>query len=36
MSEYTEVECPCLDQLATLGWTVIDQGGGVPARQPDG
>ena len=30
MSEYTEVERPFLDQLATLGWTVIDQGGGVP------
>ena len=30
MSEYTEVERPFLDQLAALGWTVIDQGAGVP------
>ncbi|MGE0332335.1 MAG: type I restriction endonuclease subunit R [Ramlibacter sp.] len=30
MSEYTEVERPFLEQLAALGWTVIDQGGGVP------
>lgn len=30
MSEYTEVERPLLDQLAALGWTVIDQGTGVP------
>ena len=30
MSEYTEVERPFLDQLAAQGWTVIDQGGGVP------
>ena len=26
MSEYPHVEKPFLDQLATLGWTVIDQG----------
>jgi len=26
MSEYTEVELPCLQQLAAQGWTVIDQG----------
>jgi type I restriction enzyme R subunit len=26
MSEYTQVEKPFLDQLAALGWTVIDQG----------
>jgi type I restriction enzyme, R subunit len=30
MSEYTEVEQPFLQQLATMGWTVIDQGAGVP------
>lgn len=30
MSEYTEVEQPFLQQLAALGWTVIDQGQGIP------
>lgn len=30
MSEYSEVERPFLQQLAELGWTVIDQGSGVP------
>jgi hypothetical protein len=30
MSEYSEVEKPFLDQLATLGSTVLDQGGGIP------
>lgn len=30
MSEYTEVERPFLKQLAELGWTIIDQGAGVP------
>ena len=30
MSEYTEVEQPFLQQLAEQGWTVIDQGTGVP------
>jgi type I restriction enzyme, R subunit len=30
MSEYTEVEQPFLHQLAAQGWTVIDQGTGVP------
>ncbi|OEZ48392.1 type-1 restriction enzyme R protein [Janthinobacterium sp. MP5059B] len=30
MSEYTEVERPFLEQLAGLGWTVIDQGAGIP------
>lgn len=30
MSEYSEVERPFLQQLTELGWTVIDQGGGVP------
>jgi len=30
MSEYSEVEQPFLQQLASLGWTVIDQGTGVP------
>lgn len=30
MSEYSEVERPFLDQLAAQGWTVIDQGTGVP------
>ncbi len=28
MSEYTEVERPFLQQLAELGWAVIDQGTG--------
>lgn len=30
MSEYTYVEKPFLDQLETLGWTIIDQGPGFP------
>ena len=30
MSEYTEVEQPFLRQLGELGWTMIDQGVGVP------
>lgn len=30
MSEYSEVEKPFLSQLAGLGWTVIDQGTGIP------
>ena len=30
MSEYTEVEQPFLQQLAAQGWTVIDQGNGIP------
>ncbi len=30
MSEYTEVERPFLQQLESLGWTVIDQGSGIP------
>ena len=30
MSEYTEVEHPFLKQLATLGWSIIDQGQGIP------
>ncbi len=38
MSEYFHVEKPFLDQLAALGWTVIDQGHGFipsdPATQP--
>jgi type I restriction enzyme R subunit len=29
MSEYHHVEKPFLDQLASLGWAVIDQGVGV-------
>lgn len=32
MSEYTEVEQPFLQQLASLGWTVIDQGNDIPAN----
>ncbi|WP_374592603.1 type I restriction endonuclease subunit R [Aquabacterium sp.] len=32
MSEYTEVERPFLDQLSQQGWTVIDQGSGVPQQ----
>jgi len=31
MSEYLHVEKPFLDQLAALGWTVVDQGQGVPS-----
>jgi type I restriction enzyme, R subunit len=30
MSEYTEVEQPFLQQLASLGWTIIDQGREIP------
>jgi len=30
MSEYTEVEQPFLEQLAALGWTVVDQGPDIP------
>ncbi len=30
MSEYKEVEHPFLKQLATLGWSIIDQGQGIP------
>lgn len=41
MSEYLHVEKPFLDQLAALGWMIIDQGqgfipcrpGGEPARE---
>ncbi len=32
MSETTYVEKPFLDQLAALGWQVIDQGNGVPTN----
>ncbi len=31
MSEYTEVERPFLEQLAALGWQVIDQGQKIPS-----
>ncbi len=35
MSEYLHVEKPFLDQLATLGWTVLDQGQGfIPSDPP--
>lgn len=34
MSEYFHVEKPFLDQLATLGWTVIDQGNGTIPFDP--
>ena len=34
MSEYLHVEKPFLDQLATLGWTVIDQGQGLIPTNP--
>lgn len=30
MSEYTDVEKPLLNQLASMGWTVIDQPSGIP------
>jgi len=36
MSEYLHVEKPFLDQLATLGWTVIDQGHGFIPADPAG
>ena len=32
MTEYTHVEKPFLDQLRSLGWTVADQGRGVPSE----
>ena len=31
MSEYSFVEKPFLDQLAALGWSIIDQGSGIPS-----
>lgn len=34
MSEYLHVEKPFLDQLATLGWTVVDQGCGMIPSDP--
>jgi type I restriction enzyme R subunit len=34
MSEYLHVEKPFLNQLATLGWTVIDQGHGFIPSNP--
>ncbi|RLE25862.1 MAG: type I restriction endonuclease subunit R, partial [Acidobacteria bacterium] len=34
MSEYLHVEKPFLDQLATLGWEVIDQGCGMIPSDP--
>lgn len=34
MSEYLHVEKPFLDQLASLGWTVIDQGHGLIPSNP--
>lgn len=34
MSEYLHVEKPFLDQLATLGWTVINQGQGFIPSDP--
>jgi type I restriction enzyme R subunit len=34
MSEYLHVEKPFLDQLAALGWTVIDQGHGLIPSDP--
>ena len=36
MSEYLHVEKPFLDQLAALGWTVIDQRQGFIPLRPDG
>jgi type I restriction enzyme R subunit len=30
MSEYDYIEKPFLDQLAALGWQVLDQGSGIP------
>ena len=34
MSEYLHVERPFLDQLASLGWEIIDQGCGVVPNDP--
>ena len=34
MSEYTHVEKPFLEQLAALGWQVIDQGAGIIPSDP--
>ena len=34
MSEYLHVEKPFLDQLGTLGWTVIDHGHGIIPSEP--
>jgi type I restriction enzyme R subunit len=34
MSEYLHVEKPFLDQLSSLGWTVIDQGQGLIPTNP--
>src|ERR1700691_1628636 len=34
MSEYLHVEKPFLDQLGTLGWTVVDQGQGIIPSDP--
>ncbi len=34
MSEYLHVEKPFLDQLAALGWTVVDQGQGFIPSDP--
>lgn len=34
MSEYLHVEKPFLDQLAVLGWTVVDQGCGMIPSDP--
>ena len=34
MSEYLHVEKPFLDQLAALGWTVVDQGYGMIPSDP--
>ena len=30
MSEYSHIEKPFLTQLKDLGWTILDQGGGIP------
>ena len=34
MSEYSHVEKPFLDQLATLDWSVIDHGHGIVPNDP--
>ncbi len=34
MSEYLHVEKPFLDQLAALGWTIVDQGNGMIPSNP--
>jgi len=34
MSEYNHVEKPFLDQLSSLGWTIVDQGHNLIPSDP--